>query len=544
MTILTQTKTKSKISTRLGLGVVAVVAIGATIIVGSSVISGGGLAAIIPYFPIINPPFPVFTTDDPIMVCGEQPINGIQETASISQAEICAGFRLNATDCQTYLNNLGTYRFIDPYKKNTAVQYKKWSTWYMSRASYEDKCNTDGSLQEGFCTTKKTPAGIFVSNRRFYCPNGCSNGACRVTQPNGQLKITRDINTPAAGLIAANSSQVTLAVFEAEASNEDIAVEKLYLSGEPVNNGGWDQISKVYLLYIDPAGNTITEQVVPTSTDDGQTRTVLFDLQNRPMVIKKNGGFAIVIKADTADSNFENSSLGTSGQGIKLKINSATDIYAKGVVSGTSISNIIINNAVGDSQYLFRSVPLVTQDTVGGQLIAGMEIEKNLYQFSVSANSSGDIGLYYVTFKLIPSDGVTIQNLKLYEGSTLIASKLVYQPAGDNMIIHDISVVPSGGTKNYSFKADVGCTGACLTNGRLIVSMLGDLQFPNTLPSTIPGLDPYSNFCWTDFWLNPTLGAGAPGATTTMAQWSSGYLVPLNIGGTMQPTSIPITFSR
>ena len=176
-------------------------------------------------------------------------------------------------------------------------------------------------------------------------------------------------------------------------------------------------------------------------------------------------------------------------------------------------------------------------------MIAGVETQKNLYQFSVAANSTGDIGLYYATFKLVFSDSVTVQNLKLYEGSTLVASKLNYNPAGDNMIISNVSVMPAGGTRNYSFKADVSCAGACLTSGSLVVSMLGDPQFPSTLPATVGGLEPYSHFGWTDFWRNPTLGSSAPNVTST-AQWSNGYLVPLSNGSQMPVQSTPGFFSR
>lgn len=403
-----------------------------------------------------------------------------------------------------------------------------------------------GVYKVGIASGSPQPVLAYYNNGKPVRPVYTFNaGVAMAFISSGNLSIASDSSSPSAGLMPANTSGITLAVFNARAYNEAINIEKIYVTGEQANNGGWDQIQKLYLYN----GSTLINTTTPTSTD-GSEKTVLVDLTNNPLRVPKDGIVKLTFKADTANSNAQLGSTGASGQGIKLKINSGTDVTAKGASSGTSVT-VSLANAVGNAQYLFRSVPIVTQSPNSGWLASGTMIGQVLYNFTVvayGANNSSELGLYNATFKIVSTGGVTVQNLAIHQGSTLLASKATSDPNGDNFVFSEISTIDKWISKTYELRADVSCTvsSGCVADGSnasLTVYMLGDSQFPTPLPTSIVGLGINNHFAWTDFWQNPIVGA-AGSDVTTLLQWSNGYLVPMANGSTMLVQSQPSSFSR
>ncbi len=395
-----------------------------------------------------------------------------------------------------------------------------------------------------------------------------SDGQAQSVQSTGSLTITRDSTSPKDGLLPANSSGVTFAVFNASAQYEPVNVEKIYLTGVAANGGGWDQITKVYIY----DGATKLAEVTPTSSDAAD-RTVLVDVTNSPIVIPKDSSRKLTIKVDTATSNYESGSTGASGQGLWIKIAAAGDVTAKGANSGTTVSSPSISNASSTAQYLFRSVPIVGTDaSAGGTLNAGT-VTRDLYKFTVTASSAGDIALHHVSF-LVATNTATVTDLRISDGSQnvgylpnnawTIASNVAGSgtqtgyfyfvnnqtaptTASSNNVVP--YVVPAGTTKTFTLIGSVECASAGLAacsgtngSGSISVSFLGDTRLPGTLPTTASGLSA-SSFVWSDLWRTNIQGVASTTASGT-EQWSNGNLVEVTNGGKLQATSTAVSFSR
>ena len=195
---------------------------------------------------------------------------------------------------------------------------------------------------------KEVVAAFFVNvNKPLKINYQFDAGPITIFISSGRLAVTIDPATQAGGLMPPNAPMWPLATFRFVASEEDMMVEKIYLTAEQVNNGGWDQISKVYLQYLDQYGqNSITMSVVP-AVRDGVDQKVLFDLIDNPIYIPKNGVFLLRVLGDTA--NLVPSGLGEPGQGLIIKIN-GSDVRALGVLSARIIS-VEASNARGNAQY-------------------------------------------------------------------------------------------------------------------------------------------------------------------------------------------------
>lgn len=417
-----------------------------------------------------------------------------------------------------------------------------------------------------------------------------SNGQTMTITTKGTLTISLDeSNSPKEGLLPASTSGLTLGIFNIFGRYEPVNIEKLYLTAKQVNSGGLDQVETLYLYN----GSTLLAEVTPTSTDDAD-RTVLFDVTNSPIVVPKDGSISLTVKAKTSASDYYLGSIGTSGQGLYLKVNATGDVTAKGAQSGSDITTITLSNAETKSQYLFKSVPTVTTNDLlssgkvaGGALSSGSD--QALYAFSVSADSASDIALHHVAFN-IATNTATITNMYVKDSNS---QKIAYQPttaltyiAGSKETLgtdtwngvapfffvnnqtaptaYDASnVVPytitKGNTVTFTLYGDISCTiigGSTCSgtsgSGSVYVQLLGDAALPGTLPSGGTALSGTAanlmnnSFLWSDLWRTPKDSVGGTGSTTasTTEQWSNGTYVALSNGGKMAATSTSVLFSR
>lgn len=415
-----------------------------------------------------------------------------------------------------------------------------------------------------------------------------SDGSQMTLNGVGTLTLTLDTSSPKTGLMpGAPSSGLTFAVWNASASYEDVNIEKIYLTATAANSGGWDQIAKVYIY----DGNTMLASVAPTSSD-GTNKTVLVDVTNSPIQIPKDSSKKLTIKVDTAAADAQNGSVGSSGQGLAITINAAGDITAKGAQSGSTVTSKTITGISSNTQYLYRTVPTIaTNDLLSsgkvssGILDSGTAVGKDLYAFSVTAGSTGDLALYDVSF-YIATNTATITNLVLSDGTNNVA----YQPTGGDIagffqtqdvgtdawngatrfvFVSDFTapasstaatVVPytiaANTTKTFTLRGDVACVtiGASVCSGSsgsgsISVQLMGNTAAPATYPTAIYTLSKnigqlYSNnLIWSD--LTATHNSGISDSTaTTSNQWTNGAYIALTNGGKLQATSTAVTFSK
>jgi len=397
------------------------------------------------------------------------------------------------------------------------------------------------------------------------------DGTNQTVVANGTLSLTNSSASPKTGLLAGNATGQTVGIMNATTQYEDVRIEKMYVTAAQVNGGGWDQVDKLYLY----DGGTLVTSVVPTSTD-AANRTVLVDVTGDPLVSSKDTSEDYSWKVDTSDVNgYFAPSKGAAGQGFQLTINAAGDVTAKGAESSAAIT--LGSVPTFNSFYLFRSIPTVaTNDDLGGDGISsgtianGTSSSKDLYRFKVTADSSGDIALHTVSF-LVTSSTATVTNMVLFDGTENVAatttptavidsgidgsSVLLMKfwftndglvPALSNIVPYTVS---AGTSKSFTLRGDLNCSSLCsATNGSgtYQTQFLGDGTVAGTLPNTAIALNAAaqnyeSSFVWSDLWM--TLNTSSSTASNTL-QWANGYLVPKAGGGTLQPTSSAVSFTK
>jgi len=386
----------------------------------------------------------------------------------------------------------------------------------------------------------------------------------------GTLYLDLDASTPKSGLLPSNTDGLTVGVFRATALNEDIKIEKIYLTAEQINNGGWDQIDRLYLY----DGSTLLASVIPTSSD-AVDRTVIIDKTNDPIVVSNDSYRNITIKVDTADANYFTGSKGEAGQGFRLKINSPNDVTAKGSDSSRSITPA----SVPTFRYyiLYKSIPHVTTNyhlgsdgVASGELSSGFISSKNLYKFRVTADQAGDIAIYRVSF-LLHTKNVSITDLVLYDGSENVASgvKVVdstYLGGGDmySFIFTNDGNIPDSNRSNvspdtvsasrakiYTLRGNVECStsgnapcAGSQGSGYLSIQLLGDGAPLSVFPDSAVNLEGKfynAKAIWSD--LNRTMSTASSTAITA-EQWTNAHLIRSTAGGYMPTISTAVSFTK
>lgn len=400
-----------------------------------------------------------------------------------------------------------------------------------------------------------------------------SDGNNQTIVANGTLSLTKGSSSPKSGLIPGGTAGQTVGVMSATAQYEDIKIEKIYLTAAQVNSGGWDQIDKLYLY----DGSTLITSVTPTATD-AANRTVLIDVTADPLVVPKDSTKDYTLKVDTSAVNYFTGSKGASAQGFQLKINAAADVTAKGAESSASVTPNLVPTF--NSFTLYKSVPTVaTNEDLGadkvssGTLNAGTESSKDLYKFKVTADSAGDVALYSVSY-LISTSTATVTGLTIYDGTENVAATTTQRvhitdgaSGSDTMmftfLFTDDGLVPDSGrtnvvpytvsagtSKSFTLRGDVTCgldgvdCSGSSGSGSVSVQLLGDGAVPGTNPDQAKNLEVLNyeaNFIWGDLWR--TLNTSSQTASSA-EQWTNGYLVAKAGGGTLQPTSTAVSFTR
>lgn len=436
---------------------------------------------------------------------------------------------------------------------------------------------TSGTVNVGFVSgtgsEHVTAKGKVTANTATITMSS-NQGAAMTLSSVGTLTIVRDSSSPKNGLLPSNASGLTFAVFNVNATNEAVNIEKLYLTGVQANSGGFDQISKVYVY----DGSTLLASVTPTSTD-GTDKTVLIDVTSSPIQIPKDTAKLLTIKVDTAVVNREIGSNGTAGQGLWLKINAGGDITAKGAQSGTTVTSKTVTNASSTAQYLFRSVPTITlndglptgEKVAGGTLTTGTDVD--VYKFKVSASSAGPVGLYSVSF-VVTTSTATSTNWKLRDATEVVAATTTAEVITDNtvgnvellkLMFTDNNAVPASGgtnvkayevpageTRSFTLRSDLTCSvtncaaASSATGGSIQFQFLGDTSLTATLPNSGPNVFNTlydGSFIWTDFSVTVTQKYSSSTASSA-EQFSNGYLVAKSDGGKLEATSTAVTFIK
>jgi len=364
-----------------------------------------------------------------------------------------------------------------------------------------------------------------------------SNGPTMTIGTSG-LTVTEDSSSPAYAVVTGGSTGVTIGGLRFHATNEAVNLTKVGLI--LTNTASSSAASLVQVTLWD--GSTQVGSANFTGNSYYATSTLSGTFQ-----IPKDGDKVLTIKADLGNVG---TGLATSTSGALIAVDyNGSDLsgtQGTGVDSGTTVDSTTASNTTMSGVRVMKSYPTVAKQTSGlsSTLIAQSGID--LYRFSVTANTAGDVGLNKLVINVATSSASTangttsVKNLlvKAYTdsgfsnvvGGSYTAGQVVDASpvtGGDNAAaLNSPLTIPAGQTYYFKVIGDVtqvaGTTGAA---GTVTTKISGDAAYPSL--STLMGA--YATglgyFVWSP--LSTTTAA------TTNLDWTNGYQVTgLPSGGT------------
>ena len=366
-----------------------------------------------------------------------------------------------------------------------------------------------------------------------------SNGPT-MTIGTSALTVTKDSSSPAYAVVTGGSTGVTIGGLRFHAANEAINLTKVAL--QLTNTASSSAASLVQVTLWD--GSTQVGSATFTGNSRNATSTLSGTFQ-----IPKDGDKVLTIKADLGNVG---TGLATSSSGALIAVDydgtDTTGTQGTGVDSGTTISQGSSSDTAMSGVRVMKSYPTVAKQTSGlsSTLIAQSGID--LYRFSITANTAGDIGLNELTINVATSSASTangttsVTNLlvKAYTdsgfsnvvGGSYTAGQVVDTIAGlvssgDNVAaLSSPLTIPAGQTYYFKVVGDVaqvaGTTGSA---GTVTTKISGDAAYPALAALMGQYATGLGNFVW------------SPLSTTTAAtanlDWTNGYQITgLPSGGT------------
>ena len=347
---------------------------------------------------------------------------------------------------------------------------------------------------------------------------------------------SKDSSSPSYTIAAAGSTGVNAGTINFRAANEAVTLQRVGLKLTNTASSSASDLIQVSLW----DGSTKVGTAVFTGASTNATSTL-----TTPVTLTKDTDKDLTIKIDLAAVG--TSQTGTQGQLIAVDIDTNnTNTQGVGQESGTTV------NASGTTAFdgirMFKTYPTFAKLAIPSTTLVTSTMD--LYRFSVTANSAGDLGIYKFTVNIATSStpsgtsSTTVTNLKIvaYTDSGFSTPVSGYTTAGQlNDTIAslvssgntdvtmtassqgvDYLQVPAGSTYYFRVVADVALTGGP-TGGSITTNLQGDAAFPTGLSTNLDaatGVDSDTNddFIW------------SPNATTTSnlshLDWTNGYFVP------------------
>jgi hypothetical protein len=314
------------------------------------------------------------------------------------------------------------------------------------------------------------------------------------------------------------------------AATSNVLVENFYVDFMPVNGGGTDEITALYLY---DGATQIAEAIVTSSN----AQALQFNLEANPLLVGVGNSKELTMKIDSG--LVDKSGVATNAtplEGFTPSINSSS-MVARSASSGSVVAVQDANLAFADFVFV-KSNPTVTVQSTGDSITSNGTYD--LIDVIVAADSAGPVGLYKMSF-IVSTTTVGARDFSLYQGSKYISGQ--YTSSTDGIVIspidadHDlvevyfydiydvsknVEQVPAGTSKTYTLKANVFSYWASLPNG-ISTQLLGDADFAaDTYSLNAEEVDATENdnFIWSDLSYGHTTTT-----STTTKQWLSGYLV-------------------
>jgi hypothetical protein len=269
---------------------------------------------------------------------------------------------------------------------------------------------------------------------------GTTNLGQIMTAGTATLAVSLDSSSPSAMIVAGGTSGVTLGAYKFRATNDTINLQQVGLT---LNSGHIGDLQDITLWN----GSTQVGSAILSGS------SVLMNLST-PVALANNTDVVLTLKGDL--TNVGTNQSGTSGD--LIQINATTSINS---TYGTSASGSRINATGGTAVsgvMVYKTFPAFARIGLSSAALTTGTVD--LYRFSVTPNSTGDIGLNQITINIATStytsaNGSTnVSNIKVYAYTDANFSS----PVGQGFVsglLNTTGVVANGGNTKIAFDAPV-----------------------------------------------------------------------------------------
>jgi len=399
------------------------------------------------------------------------------------------------------------------------------------------KCNIAGSATTSSTFLFGIPAaaswsgtGVTSSQSATITATAASSGTMTIGA--GGFTVALDSSSPSYYLAAANTTGNIAAILKFHANNEAIGLQKVSLQlTNPTASSSPNDIVQVTLW----DGSTQVGSAIFTGSNRNATSTL-----TTTVTIPKDGDKLITVKTDLAE--ISSTGIGAQGAFVAVDYDGADSTGTQGVgsSSGGTVNQGSTSDTASSGFRMFKSHPTVAKVSVPTNTLSNGTM--SLARFKVTANSTGDVGLYKFTVRIstttatvssvnayaytdsgfssaisgVGSAGKLLNTdlnmttlwasastqLEVYPQTTAAASTTVQISAGQSRYF-DITATIAGATTGASVSTQVEGDAAYASSATL-------MSFYNTLDT-----DTHNDFIW------------SPNATTSSTllhrDWSNGY---------------------
>ena len=309
--------------------------------------------------------------------------------------------------------------------------------------------------------------------------------------------------------VAGNTTGVTVGTFTLEPKSDSVNLQDVGLSLNATDASSAD----VLRAYVYEGGSTLVGSVIFSSPPINGYYYATSTISN--LNFPQNQSTTFTIRADLAQIS---TGQGTDGHEVLINL---TDAHGVGASSGTVVDSGPLSTAQ-TGVAMFRTYPTFTSSNY---LPSNGVSDGRLIAFTIIPNSTGNVGLYKLTFSVNPSAGTTVTSPSLYVYSDLgfsqpaagtsagIAGSTTYSNGTAVTTFSTPLEIPAGSSWYFLLKGTVSPSG---TTYNVATTLEGDLTNLAPVMYAASGLSS-SNFIW-----SPN-GQGTSAITTP--DWTNGYAV-------------------
>lgn len=218
-------------------------------------------------------------------------------------------------------------------------------------------------------------------------------------------------STPDNAIVLAGS-MVKVGSFRFTAQYSDYTVEKILVK---LPNGAATSVSSILIKYVGQNGSAVEIPAYLSSSDSSAVTGLAFHIPSG-----ESRNLDVFVKTNAIQND------GDSGKAITVALDASSGFRAvdsSGVSTTTLATSDLSSSAVGGkgTMYVRKSVPTLSASPLGSStLFAGTD--KTLAKVRITADAAGEVTWRSLVLTVNKSSSVTLADLKLYEGSVVIAT--------------------------------------------------------------------------------------------------------------------------